>query len=76
MILILLAGLAAAVATVAGYVVWRERRTGSSFIDPSVNRDAYAQAHSQAVRGRIAQADMLTVNFVEHGPGPRSRARG
>ncbi len=76
-ILILLAGLAAVVATVTGYVAWRERRTGRSFIDPSASRDALAQVHQQAVRGRIAEADLLPINFVEHNAGPtRPRARG
>jgi hypothetical protein len=74
-VLILLAGLTATVATVVGYVAWRERRTGRSFIDPSVSREALTQVHLQAVRGRLAEADMLAINLVEHSPGTRSQGR-
>lgn len=75
-ILVLLAGLAAVIVTTVGYVAWRERRSRGSFIDPSVSRGVLAEVHRQAVRGRLAEADMLVVNVVPHGPGTRSRADG
>ncbi len=74
-ILILLAGLAAAVAAVVGYVAWRESRSRGSFLHPSISRDALAQVHRQAVRGRLAEADMPIIRVAHHSPGSHSQAR-
>jgi uncharacterized iron-regulated membrane protein len=48
-ILIILVAIAAAIATLAGFVAWRDRRGRRSFVDPSVRRDAVAQAHREAI---------------------------
>jgi hypothetical protein len=65
--LILMAGFAAAISTIVGFVAWRDRRSRGSFVDPSISRDAIVQAYRQAVPGRVAEADIPAINFVGHG---------
>lgn len=72
-LLILMVGIAAAIAMVVGYVAWRDRRTRGSFVDPSVSRDALVQADRQAVQARLADAGMPSTDFIGHGPGAHSR---
>jgi hypothetical protein len=69
--LIFMAGFAAAVAAIVGYVAWRDRHTGGSFVDPSVSRDALVQADRQAVQGRLATEGMLSVDFIDNRHRPR-----
>jgi hypothetical protein len=71
--LILLTGLAAAIATVVGYVVWRDRRGRGSFVDPSISRVALAQADQQAVQGLVAHRFMPVGGSVGHRAGSQSR---
>jgi hypothetical protein len=73
-LLILMVGIAAMIATVVGYVAWRDRHRRGSFVDPSISRDALVQADQQAVRGRLADAGMPSTDFISHGPGYHSRA--
>ena len=73
-ILILFAGIAAAIATVVGYVAWRDRRGRGSFVDPSVSRAALVQADRGAVQGLLAHTDMPVGGFLGHRPGSHSRA--
>jgi hypothetical protein len=49
-ILIFLVGVAAAIATFAGYVAWRDRRGRESSADPSISRDALARRERHARR--------------------------
>lgn len=51
-ILILLAGLAAVVAAVTGYVAWRDRHGRDSFVHPSVSRNALIEAERQSNQTR------------------------
>jgi hypothetical protein len=73
-ILILLGGIVAAIATIVGYVVRRDRHGRGSFVDPSVSRDALVETNRQAVQGRLAEAGMLVTDFLGHRPGSHSRA--
>jgi hypothetical protein len=66
-LMVFLAGIAAAIASVAGYVTWRDRRGRGSFVDPSVSRDALVQADRQAVQGRLAYAEMPVTDFLPLG---------
>jgi hypothetical protein len=70
--LIFMAGFAAAIAAIVGYVAWRDRRGRRSFVDPSISRDALARADRQAVQGRLASEGMLVTDFIDS--GSRSRA--
>ena len=72
--LILMVGIAAAIATVVGYVARRDRRTRRLFVDPSISRGALVQADRQAVQGRLADAGMPVTDFLGHRPGSHSRA--
>jgi hypothetical protein len=73
-ILILLGGIVAAIATIVGYVVRRDRRGRASFVDPSVSRDALVETNRQAVQGRLAEAGMVVTDFLGSRPGSHSRA--
>jgi uncharacterized iron-regulated membrane protein len=68
-LLILILGMAAAMATVVACVAWRDRRTRGSFVDPSISRGALVQADRQAVQGRLAEAGMPVTEFISHRPG-------
>lgn len=63
-LLILMAGIAAAIAMIAGSVAWRDRRSRGSFVDPSISRDALIQADRQAVQARLAFAEMPVTDFL------------
>jgi hypothetical protein len=52
--LILIIPVAAVIAVIVGYVAIRDRRTRKSFVDPSISRDAVAQADRQALEARNA----------------------
>lgn len=54
-ILILLAGLAAVAAAVAGYVAWRGRHGRASFVHPSVSRNALIEAERQSNHARARE---------------------
>jgi hypothetical protein len=66
-LLIFAVGFAAAIATVTGYVAWRDRGRRGSFVDPSISRDALIQADRQAVQGRLASEGMLVTRVVGSG---------
>jgi hypothetical protein len=53
-IMILAAGFAAAIGALAGYVTWRDRHRGGSFVDPSHGRDAQLRVDQQTAHGALA----------------------
>jgi len=71
-ILILMAGIAAAIAAIVGYVALRDRRGGGSFVHPSISRDALVQADRQGVQGRLASIEMPVADFVSRRPHSRA----
>lgn len=68
-LLIILAPFAAAMGAVVGYVAWRDRRRRGAHIDPSISRDALAQADRGAVQGRLAAEGMPDTRILGGGPG-------
>jgi hypothetical protein len=56
-IMILLAGFVAVAGALGGYVTWRDRRRGGSFVDPSIGRDAMLRSDRRAVEGMLAGGD-------------------
>ena len=69
-ILVLLAGLAATIAAVAGYVTWRGRRgVRGSYLHPAVSRQALNEADRQGVQGRVAAIDGIPISLPHNGPG-------
>lgn len=55
---------AALITTVVLYVVWRDRRSRRSFVDPSVSRAALVQADRQKVQGLLASTGMPVTTFL------------
>ena len=74
-ILIFLAGFAAVIAMLVGWVAWRDRRRRGSFVDPTISRDALAHAERQGVQGRVAAGGGFTPIFPERGSESHSRSR-
>lgn len=72
-VLLFMVGFAAMIATVVGYVAWRDRRHRGSFVDPSISRDALVQSDRQAVQGLLAGAGMLEANFLDTADRTRRR---
>lgn len=50
--MVLLAGLAAVIAAVAGYVAWRGRHGRGSILHPSISRNALIEAERQSNHAR------------------------
>jgi Flp pilus assembly protein CpaB len=74
-LLILFAAIAAAIATVVGYVNWRDQRAWGSFVDPSISRTALVQADRQGVQGLIVAAtDLPAPDTLGHRSGSHARA--
>jgi hypothetical protein len=72
-ILIFAVGFAAAIITIVGYVIWRDRGR-RSFEDPSISRDALTAADRQAIQGRFA-AELGDIGLPPIGlPASRSRS--
>jgi hypothetical protein len=67
----LLVGVAAAIATLFGYIAWRDRRGRRSFVDSSIRRGALVQADEHAVQGRLLaniRASRRAGSDVDDGP--------
>jgi hypothetical protein len=53
-IMILAAGFAAGIGALAGYVTWRDRHRGGSFVDTSHGRDAQLRVDQRTAHGALA----------------------
>lgn len=58
-IVVLLAGTAAVIVALAGYVAWRGRHGRGSFLHPSVSRDALIEAERQSNHTRMRGAPTI-----------------
>src|SRR4051812_4528490 len=72
-LLILFAGVAAAIATVAGCIAWRDRRGRGSFVDPSINM-ALVQADRRDIQSLREFTDLPVADFVVRRSVSHSRA--
>ncbi|MEH1124113.1 hypothetical protein [Micromonospora sp. CPCC 206061] len=65
-ILIFLAGFAAAVGAVVGYVAWRDRHRRGTHTDPSISRAAFAEAQWQGAKGYAADTNVTGTSLPRH----------
>jgi hypothetical protein len=70
-ILMFLVGAAAAIATLFGYVAWRDRHGRRSLVESSIRRGAAVQADQHAVQDRLLSnypSSRRAGSHVDHGP--------